>query len=306
MHDSDFTMLRLEDGNEAEVGDLAREAGISNPQEKWPTSEKPYVFLSHTGKDSVKDEIARPTHWFLTRICGVKAFLDDVDASPGIEKTLAMLEPAYRCTHAIVLLSDKYRSRKYCVQELNTFILRYRQEPRTKFRIIPALWRLENSQGYAEVLHELITIRVDSHSSASRFMIDTLWPKLLGVLKQDIMDPEALQEHLVNYVQEHRGRKWAIPMCLESFVSALHDSPVNTIIIERLKQMESMSRSQSSLLDMSSDISTYISSLTSDERDDEDTISCKTIKQFWKLEAPAGKLLKMERWLHYLPICSVA
>ena len=74
--DEDFTKQLLKDGTEDDVGDLAREADLVSSitishQYGTPHSE---VFLSHTGYDIRKEEIERPTHWFLTGYCQVKAF----------------------------------------------------------------------------------------------------------------------------------------------------------------------------------------------------------------------------------------
>jgi len=62
-------------------------------------SKIPYFFLSDTGQDDVKKEIARPTYWFLKKILGVEAFLDQLSAIPGRLKIEALMPPASTSAH---------------------------------------------------------------------------------------------------------------------------------------------------------------------------------------------------------------
>ena len=293
----DFTKLN-EDGRDVPVGDLAREAGVSNPRSKWNVDTEPYVFLSHTGKDNVKEEIARPTHWFLTNHCAVKAFLDDSSTQPGMEKSLALLEPAYRCTHALVLLSPTFRSRRYCVQELNTFVSRFQQETDGSFHLIPALWMLSNTRGYADFMHELIWLKDSENAAAGDYMVFSLWPRLRKELGLEPMHELALEEMLVKYENTHRGQKRAIPACLESFVNG-SDIP-REIITRRCWQLESYSDFGVDLDSLTLHVADSVRSSSSTIPSlNDDTLYCRVIKQFWKEESPEGRLVQ-------IPECTVS
>lgn len=71
--------------------------------------ENALVFISHTGRDGVKEELARPTSWFLTEILEIETFLDDGGMQWGQDKMQALARAAYQCTHALVLFSPSFR-----------------------------------------------------------------------------------------------------------------------------------------------------------------------------------------------------
>jgi len=127
------TLLLNRAGWEEDVGELTHRQ-IPAPSVSFPRSPTYYVFLSHTGRDGVKEDIARPTHWFLQNVLNIDAFLDDEDAIWSDGKMRALIEHAYRCTHALVILSPSFRQQRYCIMELNTFM------SRSDVHVMPALW----------------------------------------------------------------------------------------------------------------------------------------------------------------------
>ena len=173
----------------------------------------PLVFISHTGMDGIKELFGWPTRWFLQDILRVQAFLDDGGSEPGRENMLAVMEPAYRCTHALVILSPNFRRRRFPVMELNTFIDRSTNEP--AFKIIPALWSLSNAHGYNDSVDERSWTRSRYHDPAS-FLIKQLLPTLLRCLGRDETSETELTNHLLTYISSHRGTV-TIPVDLENF-----------------------------------------------------------------------------------------
>ena len=172
----------------------------------------PYFFLSHNGRDA-KEEIARPSHWFLETILKVDTFMDDAVMAPGQDKMLSLIKPAHRCTHAVVVLSPSFRKSKYCVKELNTFMERY--DRRDGIRVIPALWRVEDVDGYAEDLDQINWLRNRNEANdAADFLVSTLWPAIMIALGKDPFDRPKLENFLTQYVVKHRTRV-PIPVSLE-------------------------------------------------------------------------------------------
>ena len=105
--------------------------------------DKPYVFLSYTGRDGVKESLARPTQWFLRHVLGVDCFLDDGgDIRPGQDKMEFVVLPAYQCTHALLIFSPRFRTRHFCVMGVNTFLGRWQRKD--GLQISPALWGVDN------------------------------------------------------------------------------------------------------------------------------------------------------------------
>lgn len=99
-------------GKEYHVGQLGGEsskqvsaamAGVP-PHEKFPVQADQgiFLFLSHTGKDGVKEELARPTWWVFEQKFNIKVFFDNASIPCGVLNEMALLEPAYQCTHAVV------------------------------------------------------------------------------------------------------------------------------------------------------------------------------------------------------------
>jgi GTPase SAR1 family protein len=209
-----YTDLLLESGKSEHVGELWQ-AGLEEPQAKWPVKINNFVFISQTGRDGSKEEIARPTSWFLNSICDVKTFLDATDINPGHDKTSEVMQPAYQCTHALVIISPKYCTRRFCVQELNTFMKRRQREP--NFRVIPVLWRIDNVDGYHREVDELAWIADGRHNTPESFLLNVLWPKLLHVFDRPKLSYMELKQELVKYIKEHFG-VGDMPFCFQRFL----------------------------------------------------------------------------------------
>jgi len=210
----DYTRrVSLRDNTEEDVGELWLD-NVADPRQEWPMSEVPYFFLSHTGRDGVKEEIAHPTYWFLKRILGVEAFLDDSDAIRGNTVMEALVPPSYECTHALVIVSPTFRQRSCCVRELNTFMARWRR--RDGIRVIPALWLLNNLDGYHPDVDDLIRIGNGGTRYCVSYLVKNLWPELVRMLGRPAIATELLEEYLVEYVKFHTGTR-DIPADLETF-----------------------------------------------------------------------------------------
>lgn len=209
-----FTKHISPNRQEGDVGELAV-AGIPDPSMVWQADESlgPKVFLSHRGPEA-KEEIMRPTNWFLREVLQVQSFFDDVTMPPGGSKMLTLLAEAHTCTHALVLLSPLFRYSEYCVMELNTFMKRRR---RGNVRLIPALWQMDTitEEGYAIELNEISWLKPETRD-APTYLINRLWPALLQTLGCSIHQP--LNQILRRYVQENRGMKRDIPSSLENWV----------------------------------------------------------------------------------------
>jgi hypothetical protein len=209
-----YTDLLLKSGKSKHVGELWQ-AGVEDPRAKWPVKSNNFVFISQTGRDGSKEEIARPTSWFLNSICDVKTFLDATDINPGCDKTSEVMQPAYQCSHALVIVSPKYRTRQFCVQELNTFMKRRQREP--NFRVIPVLWRIDNIDGYHREVDELTWIADGHHNTPESFLLNVLWPKLLQVFERPKLSYMELKQELVHYIKEHFG-VGDMPFCFQRFL----------------------------------------------------------------------------------------
>jgi hypothetical protein len=208
-----YTDLLLESGKSKHVGELWQ-VGLEEPQAKWPVKSNNFVFISQTGRDGSKEEIARPTSWFLNSICDVKTFLDATDINPGREKTSEVMQPAYQCTHALVIISPKYRTRQFCVQELNTFMKCRHREP--NFCVIPVLWRIDNVRGYHREMDELAWIVDRGHNTPESFLLNVLWPKLLHIFDGPKLSYMQLKQELVHYIKEYLG-VGDMPFCFQRF-----------------------------------------------------------------------------------------
>lgn len=209
----DETLLLLPGGKTRPVGELAHE-DVGDPERFM--SDTDYVFLSHTGKDGVKDEIARPTYWFLTAVLGVQAFLDEQSPDWGSHITEAVGKAAYRCTHAVVILSPTFREREYCVLELNTFMRRWRNKD--GIQVLPILHGIRDVKGYHAEVNNLIRKGSQAMQSGADCMVDDLWPALLRKLKRPAMTKDQLEELLAEYVDKNAGH-CQIPACIFSRTS---------------------------------------------------------------------------------------
>lgn len=202
-----------QNGSEHEVGPLfSEDVPVPSRVYGMQLTCAPYFFLSHNGKDA-KEHIARPSHWFLEKILKVKAFMDDAVMAPGEDKMLSLLKPAHQCTHAVVVLSPSFRKSEYCVKELNTFMERH--DRRDGIRVIPALWRVDNVEGYAEDLDRIVWLRSNSETNdAADYLVSILWPAIMRSLGREPYDQPKLERFLTQYVTKHRTHI-SIPVSLE-------------------------------------------------------------------------------------------
>ena len=125
------------------------------------------------------------------------------------------MQPAYQCTHALVIISPKYRTRQFCVQELNTFMKRRQMDP--NFCVIPVLWRIDNVDGYHREVDELAWIVDRGHNTPESFLLNVLWPKLLQVFEKPKLSYMELKQELVPL---YKGTLWIgdMPFCFQRFL----------------------------------------------------------------------------------------
>jgi hypothetical protein len=174
---------------------------------------KPFFFIAHYGKES-KEEIARPTYWFLKHYVKLDVFMDDEELPVGADRDLLLLQRAYECTHALILLTPSFRKSGPCVRELNTFMDRW--DRRDGIMLIPALWRIDDVAGYCRPLDSIVWLRNRPNAmDAAAYMIDTLWPAILQTIPNynnnmpDFARRSSklrLERILAKYVREHRSR----------------------------------------------------------------------------------------------------
>jgi len=99
---------------------------------------KEYIFfLSHRGLDT-KDALVRPLSFILGKL-GLHHFFDQSDHSMklGKENASQMAHAAWSCHVGVVIISDNFEHSKWCLRELNTFLLRRHQEPPAQFLLLP-------------------------------------------------------------------------------------------------------------------------------------------------------------------------
>jgi hypothetical protein len=214
-----YTRALSADGRrEIDVGELSVK-GVTDPGSVWEVAHggEKFIFLSHRGPDT-KEEIVRPTNWFLSNKLHVKTFFDVSTMAAGDDKTRSLIEPAHQCTHALVLLSPHFRLSKYCIKELNTFMVR---KHRGNLRLIPALWLMTDTDvaiGYSPAVKEITWLKSGTWD-APTFMIEKLWPMLLQQLQREIPKSTTLPSLLVEYIQVSRkdGTTPPIPQSLEKW-----------------------------------------------------------------------------------------
>mmetsp|Transcript_27326 Transcript_27326/g.38652 ORF Transcript_27326/g.38652 Transcript_27326/m.38652 type:complete len:158 (-) Transcript_27326:661-1134(-) len=131
---------------------------VNDPSAFFSPSERFYVFVSFRGPDT-REIIARPTYWFLKNKLKVEAFLDDESMGEGEIQDKSLLTAAYKCTHALVLVSPGFRESDDCVKELNTFM--YRHTNKNNITIIPALWGITNLKGYVNAFQTIVWVSWD-------------------------------------------------------------------------------------------------------------------------------------------------
>lgn len=164
-----------------------------------------FVFISHTGRDRVKDLIAGPTFWFLTNVLKVSAFVDNRSIAAGKVVIEELAEAAQKCTHALIILSPNFRKRKYCVMELNTFMRRHQDED--GICVVPALWKRFDLDDFPDDVRGLAWIQHDPLDEAD-YITQTLWPNLarrLGCNQKIGQDPYLNEEYLLSYIDCHRS-----------------------------------------------------------------------------------------------------
>lgn len=104
-------MTPTDDGKEMSVGHFAMPPGLAATTEQ---RQRPYVFICCTARDGSLAYFARPSYWLLTQSLGVEAFLDEASVQVGASKDDAFAGPLYECTHALLILSPSFQSRKFC------------------------------------------------------------------------------------------------------------------------------------------------------------------------------------------------
>lgn len=201
-----YTQLLLQDGREKNIGEL-----FDSGEERLFSMDKephPSVFLCHRGPDS-KEEIVRPTAWFLRNVLGVDTFIDEdtVVVGQNVEDTL--IAAAYSSTHAVVILSPTFRQSKWCVKELNTLLKRRQQGEAI---VLPALWQMDSLSGYDNYLNEIIPLRVPTSEPADRYLVNYLWPHLIQSLNLDTSIPT--REALNQYIREQQHGSGSVPVSL--------------------------------------------------------------------------------------------
>lgn len=178
----------------------------------------PHIFISHPGfgEWGIKEELARPTYWFLTEKLGLKVFLDDEFSKDGSSRDKwgselidFLAKPAYWCTHALVLLTPGFRKRKACCKELNTFMHRHRNQREKKepnIRVLVALWKMEDTTGYSGDVGRLVFVKYETQFVVY-YMLNMLWPRLLESLRKPPISRQDLQSHFLEYVGTHLNNK---------------------------------------------------------------------------------------------------
>lgn len=198
------------------VGELSALGSFRNAQH----NDTPLLFVSHRGPDT-KDAIARPTQWFVSKCLKIPTFFDDESLQAGDPKMPQLVDAAYKCTHALVLLSRTFIQSRYCVQELNTFMARRYDNP-DNIRVMLALWNIDSLDLYSESLDELVYLRNRTRTNnPAEYMMETLFPYLSKVLphEQGAFSRDMLERCLVEYVERNRGEtEKSIPSALERFV----------------------------------------------------------------------------------------
>jgi WD40 repeat protein len=207
-----WTRRVLPNGDEESVGVLEVDDLVTPPNEEWPMSEETYVFISHTGKDNGNELIARTVHFFLKKVVKVKAFLDD-GIPTATNTTEVLAAAAYRCTHALVVFSPSYRTSRFCVKELNTFMKRFNQ--RDGISIIPVLCGVSDLNDYHSDVSNIVWVPC-MKTNIVDFLVKTLWPILLKVFGRAALNERALEGRLCDYVEQMRGVT-VVPQELESF-----------------------------------------------------------------------------------------
>lgn len=203
-------------GREKNVGVL----GASSITQKSSMSAEDDVFISHTGQDkpnNVKELFARPAYWFLKQVIGVNACFDDGpgELEIGGEVTEELTRRAYQCTHALVILSPRFRERRMCVKELNTFMRRLQSND--GIRVVLVMWEIDNLEGYHDQLGELVRFPQSKTNNPVEFLVQTLWPELLRLFRQREMQRPELERYLDNYIASLRGTRVHIAHPFDQF-----------------------------------------------------------------------------------------
>lgn len=212
--DDTTTLLLSSDGkSERDVGILPRPADV-------PSSKKPYVFLSQTNRDDVKELYSRPVHWFLQERLGVSAFLDESTSMAGRASEINIALAAYSCTHAIVFLSVSYRKRPWCVKELNTFMKR---RDKGEMIVIPVLVDLPDTTGFCDRLDSISWIKCKHGTGAAAFISRELWPQISDLFRNEDSEygkdsPRASEKLLLEYIRhEEESSNRPVPADFRKF-----------------------------------------------------------------------------------------
>jgi len=75
---------------------------------------------------------------------------------------------------------------------------------------------MKKAEGYNDAVKDLIWIGDGQTKSCAIYMVQTLWPALVRELGRPEISAEIMEQHLVQYVESHRGTD-DIPSDLETF-----------------------------------------------------------------------------------------
>lgn len=195
------------------VGELQHSA-YPDPQGafSWSNCKETYVFLSNRGPDS-KEVLARPIHFFLQEKLGLRVFLDDPSIPFSADKHEELLKAAHECTHAVVLLTPRFRESEYCVQELNTLLGRHLQG---NCKLLVVLWGIDDVDGYAPAINDLRYFRnTTSSTDPAVFLVEALLPHLHQELphqqRSQIFTDSDFHDVMIDFVRLESPRGRLIP-----------------------------------------------------------------------------------------------
>lgn len=166
-----------------------------------------------------------PTSWFLRnklKVNHVHVFLDQEDMELGHTQKIELMAAAHECTVALVLLSPGFRSRKCCVQELNSFMERRKHGA---LEVLPVLWQMKENHltGYHEDVQKIIWLESVETDGEISFLLHRLWPKLSDKFGRKFSDRQR-QNFLVEYVKEHQHEPETVTPGMSNFLRIVTDA----------------------------------------------------------------------------------
>jgi hypothetical protein len=116
---------------------------------------------------------------------GLPHFFDQNDNAMQLGKVNSeqMTQAAWTCRVGVVVLSDKFSDSKWCLRELNTFLLRRHQEPQSQFLLLPIYYNshlLETHPLYYPAIGSVSSVVRKNEDAAHEFLV-TLVPRLLSI-----------------------------------------------------------------------------------------------------------------------------